>query len=106
MQQQAASALRGLSWSLPQAAKVAQEGALEPLVRLLATDDEEILVEVCGALNNLSRCEENKYDMAKAGAMGPLIKHLQSPALEVASQAACCLASLCEVAWDGWPDGA
>lgn len=42
------------------AEKVVQEGALEPLLRLLTSQDNAILQEVCAALNNLSAGEENK----------------------------------------------
>ena len=55
-----------------------QEGGLEPLTRLLASEDVEILREVCAALNNLSLGDENKFEIAKCGAVPPLITPSQN----------------------------
>jgi len=77
--------------------KAVQEGALEPLVRLLTSEDVEILREVCAALNNLSLGDENKYEIAKSSATVALVAHMQSEDLAVAAQAAGCLANLAEL---------
>ena len=58
--------------------KIVQEGGLEPLTQLMRSDDIEILREVAAALANLSLSDENKYEVAKSGAIAPLITHAQS----------------------------
>ena len=50
--------------------KIVQEGGLEPLTQLMRSDDIEILREVAAALANLSLSDENKYEVAKSGAIG------------------------------------
>ena len=51
-----------------------QEGGLEPLCRLLLSDDDEVLRETTACLCNLSLGDENKFEITKSGAVIPLAK--------------------------------
>ena len=53
--------------------------------------------QVCAALANLAYADENKYEIAKGGAVTPLIVRAQSEDMEVARQACGCLANLAEM---------
>ena len=80
--------------------KLPAPGSVEaelPLVRLLASEDIEILREVCAALCNLAFGDENKFEIAKCGAVPPLITHMQSEDMQIASQSCACLATLAEM---------
>ena len=63
--------------------KIVQEGALEPLVRLLSSDDIDILREVCACLSNLALGDENKLEVVKSGAVPALISLSQSQDMQV-----------------------
>ncbi len=52
---------------------------------------------MCAALANLAFADENKYEIAKGGAVTPLIVRAQSEDMEVARQACGCLANLAEM---------
>ncbi len=54
-------------------------------------------LQVCAALANLAYADENKYEIAKGGAVTPLIVRAQSEDMEVARQACACLANLAEM---------
>lgn len=56
--------------------KIVQEGGLEPLALLMVSEEIEVLREVTAALCNISLSDENKFEMAKAGILEPLIKYL------------------------------
>ena len=53
--------------------------------------------EVTAALANLSLSDENKFEIAKGGAITPLIARAQSEDQNVARQACACLANLAEM---------
>jgi hypothetical protein len=52
---------------------------------------------VCACLCNLAISDENKFEIAKSGALPPLISLLQHADMGVASQTAGCLANLAEM---------
>ena len=58
--------------------KIVQEGGLEPLALLTQSDDIEIQREVASCLCNLSLSDENRYELAKAGCVPPLIELARS----------------------------
>lgn len=92
MYHRAAAAIRGLSWTPAIAEKLVQEGALEPLVRLLASRDNDILADVAGALNNLTQGEANKAEIVKAGAVAPLLRLMHSDDMAISAQTSAALA--------------
>ena len=64
---------------------------------LTRSTDVEILREVLAAICNLSLSDENKYEIAKCGAVQPLVRHAQSEDMEVSRQACGALANLAEM---------
>ena len=52
--------------------------------------DIEILLEVCAALCNLSVGDENKFEVAKSGAVPALITHMQNEDMAIGTQCAAC----------------
>ena len=63
---------------------------------LTTSEDIEILREVVAALCNLSY-DENKYEIAKCGAIAPLVTHAQSEDMEESRQACGAIANLGEM---------
>lgn len=76
---------------------IIQEGGLEPLCRLLLSEDDEVLRETTACLCNLSLGDENKFEITKSGAVLPLINLTQSEDLAIAHYACECLANLAEM---------
>jgi hypothetical protein len=58
--------------------KIAELGALQPLVQLLMSTELPVLEHSAGALRNLSVHPDNKAQIVAAGAVGPLINLLMS----------------------------
>lgn len=94
----AASALRGLTTTGGIiCTKIIHEGGLEPLCRLLKSEELNILTEVTACMRNLSIADESKFEILKSGAVSPLILHIQSDDYIVAQFSCECLANLAEI---------
>mmetsp|Transcript_48426 Transcript_48426/g.114342 ORF Transcript_48426/g.114342 Transcript_48426/m.114342 type:complete len:680 (+) Transcript_48426:155-2194(+) len=74
---------------------MAQNGAIQPLVKLLAPGDPMVQASAAGALWNLAANEQNKFAIAQAGAIQPLVAMLYSDVREAQLSAAGALQNLC-----------
>lgn len=97
MHRNAAAALRGFSATGNINMKIVQEGGLEPLSRLLLSQDSAVLQETTACLCNLSLGDENKFEICKSGAVAPLITLMESEDSFVAQCACECLANVAEM---------
>eukprot|EP00286_Rhodomonas_abbreviata_P009205 CAMPEP_0181321760 /NCGR_PEP_ID=MMETSP1101-20121128/18866_1 /TAXON_ID=46948 /ORGANISM="Rhodomonas abbreviata, Strain Caron Lab Isolate" /LENGTH=698 /DNA_ID=CAMNT_0023429627 /DNA_START=165 /DNA_END=2261 /DNA_ORIENTATION=- len=74
---------------------MAQNGAIQPLVKLLMPGDPMVQASAAGALWNLAANEQNKFAIAQAGAIQPLVAMLYSDVREAQLSAAGALQNLC-----------
>ncbi|KAK1292447.1 U-box domain-containing protein 14 [Acorus calamus] len=97
-QREAALGLRLLAKDSPdKRLRIAEAGAVPPLVALLSSTDPKLQEYCVTALFNLSLCEENKTVIADAGAIKSLLKPLKSGTSTARSNAACTLFRLSQI---------
>ncbi|KAG9440418.1 hypothetical protein H6P81_020583 [Aristolochia fimbriata] len=77
--------------------KIAQSGAVRPLVSLISSSDSQLQEYGVTAILNLSLCDENKDLIAASGAIKPLVKALRTGTATAKENAACALFRLSQV---------
>ncbi|XP_068657432.1 U-box domain-containing protein 4-like [Aristolochia californica] len=77
--------------------KIAQSGAVRPLVSLISSSDSQLQEYGVTAILNLSLCDENKDLIAASGAIKPLVKALRTGTATAKENAACALLRLSQV---------
>lgn len=94
-QKQAAMELRLLAKNKPEnRIKIAEAGAIKPLISLITSSDSQLQEYGVTAILNLSLCDENKELIASAGAIKPLVKALKIGNPTAKENAACALLRL------------
>ncbi|KAL8127961.1 uncharacterized protein LOC141721823 [Apium graveolens] len=97
-QKLAALELRLLAKNKPEnRIKIAQAGAIKPLISLILSTDLQLQEYGVTAILNLSLCDENKALIASAGAIKPLVKALRIGNSTAKENAACALLRLSQV---------
>ncbi|KAE9457251.1 hypothetical protein C3L33_10853, partial [Rhododendron williamsianum] len=97
-QKQAAMELRLLAKNNPEnRLKIAQAGAIKPLISLISSADPQLQENGVTAILNLSLCDENKELIVYAGAIKPLVKALRIGTSTAKENAACALLRLSQI---------
>ncbi|XP_058218337.1 U-box domain-containing protein 4 [Rhododendron vialii] len=97
-QKQAALELRHLAKNNPEnRLKIAQAGAIKPLISLISSADPQLQENGVTAILNLSLCDENKELIVYAGAIKPLVKALRIGTSTAKENAACALLRLSQI---------
>ncbi|XP_042375502.1 U-box domain-containing protein 4-like isoform X1 [Zingiber officinale] len=77
--------------------RIAEAGAVAPLVSLVSHPDPQLQEHAVTAILNLSLCEENKAAIAAAGAVPNLVRALGTGTLTACGNAACALLRLADL---------
>ncbi|PIA33260.1 hypothetical protein AQUCO_04200194v1 [Aquilegia coerulea] len=77
--------------------KIAQEGAVRPLISLISSSDSQLQEYGVTAILNLSLCDENKDLIANSGAIKPLVRALKNGTATAKENAACALLRLSQI---------
>ncbi|XP_042495801.1 U-box domain-containing protein 4 [Macadamia integrifolia] len=77
--------------------KIAQAGAIRPLVSLISSQDPQLQEYGVTAILNLSLCDENKDLIMASGAIKPLVRALKTGTPTAKENAACALLRLSQV---------
>lgn len=97
-QRRAAMELRLLAKHSPEnRLRIAEAGAIGPLVALMSHPDSQLQEQGVTAILNLSLCEENKGRIADAGAIRPLVRALRTGTSVARENAACALFRLAQL---------
>ncbi|KAK9740244.1 hypothetical protein RND81_03G021900 [Saponaria officinalis] len=97
-QKQAALEIRLLAKNKPEnRLKIAQAGAIKPLISLLSSADSQLQEYGVTAILNLSLCEENKDHIMLFGAVKPLVRVLRTGTPTAKENAACALLRLSQL---------
>ncbi|CAL0327102.1 unnamed protein product [Lupinus luteus] len=97
-QKQAAMEIRLLAKNKPEnRLKIAEAGAINPLISLLSSPDLQLQEYGVTAVLNLSLCDENKELIALSGAIKPLVRALKSGTATAKENSACALLRLSQV---------
>ncbi|KAG6510224.1 hypothetical protein ZIOFF_028233 [Zingiber officinale] len=97
-QRRAAMELRLLAKHSPEnRLRIAEAGAIGPLVALMSHPDSQLQEQGVTAILNLSLCEENKGRIADAGAIRPLVRALRSGTPVARENAACAFFRLAQM---------
>ncbi|OVA07660.1 Armadillo [Macleaya cordata] len=98
VQRQAAMEIRLLAKNKPEnRLKIAQEGAVRPLISLISSSDTQLQEYGVTAILNLSLCDENKDLIANSGAIKPLVRALKIGTATAKENAACALLRLSQI---------
>ncbi|KAI6687952.1 hypothetical protein NL676_024780 [Syzygium grande] len=97
-QKQAALEIRLLAKNKPEnRVRIAQAGAIKPLVALISSSDPQVQEYGVTAILNLSLCDENKELIAASGAIKPLVRALRTGTPTAKENAACALLRLSQI---------
>ncbi|CAM8926250.1 unnamed protein product [Rhodiola kirilowii] len=97
-QKQAALEIRLLAKNKPEnRLRIAEAGAIKPLVALISSSDLQLQEYGVTAILNLSLCDENKEAIASSGAIKPLIRALKSGTSTAKENSACALLRLSQI---------
>ncbi|CAN8269800.1 unnamed protein product [Cochlearia groenlandica] len=97
-QKQAAMEIRLLSKNKPEnRIKIANAGAIKPLISLISSSDPQLQEYGVTAILNLSLCDENKDLIASSGAINPLVRALKLGTSTAKENAACALLRLSQL---------
>ncbi|GMP45499.1 hypothetical protein CsSME_00014007 [Camellia sinensis var. sinensis] len=97
-QKEAAMQIRLLAKNKPEnRIKIAQAGAIRPLISLISSSDPQLQENGVTAILNLSLCDENKELIASSGAIRPLVRALKVGTSTAKENAACALLRLSQV---------
>lgn len=97
-QKQAAMEIRLLSKNKPEnRIKIAQSGAIKPLISLISSSDLQLQEYGVTAILNLSLCDENKELITSSGAIKPLVRALKMGNPTAKENAACALLRLSQI---------
>ncbi|KAF6139060.1 hypothetical protein GIB67_010786, partial [Kingdonia uniflora] len=77
--------------------KIANSGAIKPLITLISSSDEQLQENGVTAILNLSLCDENKDEIARLGAIPPLVLVIKSGTPTAKENAACALLRLSQI---------
>ncbi|KAJ4963432.1 hypothetical protein NE237_023371 [Protea cynaroides] len=98
LQRQAAMEIRLLAKNKQEnRLKIAQAGAIKPLISLISSQDSQLQEYGVTAILNLSLCDENKEVIMVSGAIRPLVKALKTGTVTAKENAACALLRLSQV---------
>ncbi|CAO2817762.1 unnamed protein product [Amaranthus hypochondriacus] len=97
-QKQAAMEIRLLAKNKPEnRLKIAQAGAIKPLISLILSSDLQLQEYGVTAILNLSLCDENKDHITSSGAIKPLVRALRIGTSTAKENAACALLRLSQI---------
>ncbi|KAJ7966535.1 U-box domain-containing protein 4-like [Quillaja saponaria] len=97
-QKQAAMEIRLLAKNKPEnRLKIAEAGAIKPLISLISSSDLQLQEYGVTAVLNLSLCDQNKELIASSGAIKPLVRALKTGTSTAKENAACALLRLSQV---------
>lgn len=98
IQKQAAMELRLLAKNKQEnRLKIAENGAVKPLISLISSSDLQLQEYGVTAILNLSLCDENKDLIASSGAIKPLIRALRMGTATARENSACALLRLSQI---------
>ncbi|KAI9118591.1 hypothetical protein K1719_010923 [Acacia pycnantha] len=97
-QKQAALEIRLLAKNKPEnRLKIAEAGAIKPLISLISSPDLQLQEYGVTAILNLSLCDEKKVLIASSGAIKPLVRALKTGTSTARENAACALLRLSQI---------
>ncbi|XP_057532404.1 U-box domain-containing protein 4-like isoform X1 [Amaranthus tricolor] len=97
-QKQAAMEIRLLAKNKPEnRVKIAQAGAIKPLISLINSSDLQLQEYGVTAILNLSLCDENKDHITSTGAIKPLVRALRTGTSTAKENSACALLRLSQL---------